>query len=253
MNLEIGMEVAQVSLGDERLDERCRILLETFAADPQASINAACLGWAETQAAYRFFDNDKVVEKKILQPLREATIERIVQHPVVLIVQDTTELDFTAHPPEGAGPNGTGVEARPDPQACGSHGGGGSPCDARGVEGSVPPNRPAGDLDRHPPHDGLRPSLARLRPWFKHQTYLCVNDRIGEGDFAATVERKREAPRRLPRPFRWSGRATRVECRIDPVGGFPIRPKWTGGWRIPPYGEWNLPLHRNKTLCIYGS
>jgi len=104
MNREIGMEVQQVDLGDERLNQRCRSLLETFAADPQASINAACQGWAETQAAYRFFDNDKVTAGKGHQPHREATLERIVQHPVVLIIQDTTELDFTAHPPTGAGP-----------------------------------------------------------------------------------------------------------------------------------------------------
>lgn len=104
MNGEIGMEVADVSLGDERLDERCRRLLERFAADPQASINAACQGWAETQAAYRFFDNDKVTGEKIHEPHREATLGRIAQHAVVLIIQDTTELDFTPHPPAGAGP-----------------------------------------------------------------------------------------------------------------------------------------------------
>lgn len=104
MNLEIGMEVAQVTFGDERLDQRCRVLLEAFAADPQASINAACQGWAETQAAYRFFDNAKVMDEKIHEPHRNATLQRIAQHPVVLIIQDTTELDFTAHPPKGAGP-----------------------------------------------------------------------------------------------------------------------------------------------------
>jgi len=56
----IGAEVENVSLGDKRLNDRCRKLVETLAADPQASINAACQGWAETHAAYCFFDNSKV-------------------------------------------------------------------------------------------------------------------------------------------------------------------------------------------------
>jgi hypothetical protein len=104
MRHEIGSEVELVSLGDERLNRRCRTLLETLAADPQASINAACQGWTETQAAYRFLDNDRVTEDAILHPHREATLERMRQHPVVLLIQDTTELDLTAHPPDGAGP-----------------------------------------------------------------------------------------------------------------------------------------------------
>src|SRR5262249_12795194 len=86
------------------LDRRGRLLLERFFANPQASINAACQGWAETHAAYQFFDNDKVQPQRILQPHQQATRRRIGQHPVVLLVQDTTELDYTAHPAPGAGP-----------------------------------------------------------------------------------------------------------------------------------------------------
>src|SRR5204863_8532232 len=66
--------------------------------------NAACHGWSETLAAYRFFDNDKVHEDKILEPHRRATIRRMAQHPVTLVVQDTTELDFTGTEIEGDGP-----------------------------------------------------------------------------------------------------------------------------------------------------
>jgi hypothetical protein len=49
--------------------------------------------WVE--AAYRFFDNDKVSPEKILQPHIEATRERISQSEVVLLVQDTTVIDLT--------------------------------------------------------------------------------------------------------------------------------------------------------------
>ena len=62
----IDDELVELDLGDKRLDERAKVLLERFTANPQASINAACHGWSETLAAYRFFDNDKVHEDKIL-------------------------------------------------------------------------------------------------------------------------------------------------------------------------------------------
>lgn len=99
----IAMELEGVDLGDRRLDNRAKSLLETLAADPAASINAACGGWAETQAAYRLFNNQNTQPEKILQPHVEQTQQRIEQEAVVLVVQDTTELDYTKHPPEDAG------------------------------------------------------------------------------------------------------------------------------------------------------
>ena len=40
--------------------------------------------------------------EQILEPHRQATVERMKEHPVVLIVQDTTELDYTEHPTKDA-------------------------------------------------------------------------------------------------------------------------------------------------------
>jgi hypothetical protein len=97
-------EFVDLNLGDKRLEERAKVLLERFTANPQASINSACHGWSETLAAYRFFDNEKVCEEKILEPHRLATLRRMAEHPVTLVVQDTTELDFTGTEIQGAGP-----------------------------------------------------------------------------------------------------------------------------------------------------
>ncbi len=89
-------EEAQGSdFGDDRLTKRMGSLLETFAGHPLESIPAACRGWAETQAAYRFFDNGKVDFEHVLEGHREATLERIRMHSVVLLPQDTTELDWS--------------------------------------------------------------------------------------------------------------------------------------------------------------
>lgn len=92
----IQLELESIDLGDKRLNRRCEKLLSRFIENPQASINAACQGWAETHAAYQFFDHDAVTEESILAPHRQATLQRIQAESVVLIAQDTTELDYTS-------------------------------------------------------------------------------------------------------------------------------------------------------------
>jgi hypothetical protein len=107
MDAWINEEFATLDLNDLRLDRRARIILNRFASKPSLSIPASCDGQeAEREAAYRFFDNDKVDEFEILRAHRYATVQRIATFPVVLLAQDTTELDFT-RPNEvvvGAGP-----------------------------------------------------------------------------------------------------------------------------------------------------
>jgi hypothetical protein len=69
------------------------------------SIPAACGGWAETQAAYRLFDNPKVSAEAVLAPHSKRTVERMGAHPRVLCIQDTSELDYTGKPSmQGLGP-----------------------------------------------------------------------------------------------------------------------------------------------------
>jgi len=62
-----SQEMASVDLGDERLDARAVTVLSALGSRPTVSIPAACGGRAEMQAAYRFFDNDKVTFDKVLQ------------------------------------------------------------------------------------------------------------------------------------------------------------------------------------------
>lgn len=89
-------EMGTVNLGDKRLNARLINLADTLSAKASESIPVACKSWSETKAAYRFFDNNKVTAEKILGPHLTETIERIGQHPVVLLLQDTTTLNFTA-------------------------------------------------------------------------------------------------------------------------------------------------------------
>lgn len=52
-------------------------------------------GFAETQAAYRFFQNEKVTAEHVLSPHNACTVARIKCHDEVLLIQDTTELDYS--------------------------------------------------------------------------------------------------------------------------------------------------------------
>ena len=99
----IAAELQGIDLGDERLNRRSERIIEALGADPQASVNAACDGWSDTLAAYRFFDNQAVDPSRILKPHLDATKRRMRAHPVVLILQDTTELDFSGHAADDAG------------------------------------------------------------------------------------------------------------------------------------------------------
>src|SRR3954469_9770191 len=98
-------EMETARLNDRRLNERLRSILSQLAAHPTASIPAACGGYAETAAAYRFFDNEKVGFDNVLRPHIDATRIRIAAQPVVVLVPDTTEVDLTRpeQQVEGAG------------------------------------------------------------------------------------------------------------------------------------------------------
>lgn len=58
-------ELATLSLGDERLNKRAQTILSQLSCNPTDSIHVACQGAAETKAAYRFFDNEKVNAEKM--------------------------------------------------------------------------------------------------------------------------------------------------------------------------------------------
>jgi hypothetical protein len=105
-------EFGRVQIFDERLKSRLFTLAADFFAQPGELIPQACGGSkAKTKAAYRFFQNGNVSMQTLIRPHIESTIERIRPHKVVLAVQDTTSVNYTAHPPEGVGPINTGLNS----------------------------------------------------------------------------------------------------------------------------------------------
>lgn len=87
-------EAKAVNLGDKRLNNRYKQLLNSLMDAPTASIPRACKSWSETIAAYRFFNNENVTSDNILSPHQSATLKRIQNEKTVLILQDTTEVDL---------------------------------------------------------------------------------------------------------------------------------------------------------------
>jgi len=101
-----GSEFVGVDLKDKRLDKRAIQTAESLGQACAASIPAATDGRAEMTAVYRFCDNPKVTPVALMAPHRRSTVERVGQCDVVLLVQDTTEMDVTrpSQQVEGAGP-----------------------------------------------------------------------------------------------------------------------------------------------------
>lgn len=95
MQAWIAEETGTAAFGDERLAHRYRLLLDQLGSQPSLSIPAACGGRAEVEAAYRFFDNPRVDEGAIMAPHIAATEGRIASESIVVIAQDTTEIDLT--------------------------------------------------------------------------------------------------------------------------------------------------------------
>lgn len=90
-------EFKHVDFGDKRLDSRIAQIATTLSASSTESIPAACRGWQEIKSTYRCFDNKKVTAEKILAPHYELAKERIRSQKRALLLQDTSELDYSAH------------------------------------------------------------------------------------------------------------------------------------------------------------
>jgi Transposase DNA-binding/Transposase Tn5 dimerisation domain len=100
-------EFADTELGDLRRTQRVVELATVLAQHPTAPLPEACGTGAMLKAAYRFFSNDAIEPQDLLQSHSEATYSRLCRVPLVLAVQDTTEVDWTAHPAtQGLGPLG---------------------------------------------------------------------------------------------------------------------------------------------------
>lgn len=98
-------EFQKVPISDQRLIRRLIITATILDDQPEKSIPDACPDWATTKATYNFFDNPKVTPDGILASHYANTIGRMKKYPYVLLIQDTSILDYNTHKcTKGLGP-----------------------------------------------------------------------------------------------------------------------------------------------------
>ena len=98
-----------VHLGDERRRRRAVAIAEAIAQQPQASLPRQMQEPGALQAVYRFLQNPHVSYEQLIGPHLQQTREAAGQQSQVLLIQDTTDLDYQAHATTtGLGPIGTG-------------------------------------------------------------------------------------------------------------------------------------------------
>ena len=98
-----------VRLGHQDRTARAVQMAAAIAHDPAASLPAQMHSEAETHAAYRFLGTAQVSYERLMGPHLEQTRQAARQPPQVLLIQDTTEVDYQHHPTtSGLGPIGNG-------------------------------------------------------------------------------------------------------------------------------------------------
>ena len=85
-------------LHDMRRTGRAVKAATRMAENPSATLPAQLQTWKETMAVYRLLKEDDVTFEALMQPHWQQIREQIETSPVVLLVQDTTEVDLSHHP-----------------------------------------------------------------------------------------------------------------------------------------------------------
>jgi hypothetical protein len=100
----------EVRLGDRRRTKQAVTMATAIAADPAASLPKQMGSEAALHAAYRFLQTPDVTYEQLIRPHVEQTREAMGKRERVLLIQDTTEVDYQQHPTTtGLGPIGNGT------------------------------------------------------------------------------------------------------------------------------------------------
>ena len=86
-----------VDLGDLRRTRRAARLAAQIAEHPAASLPTQTGVWRDTKAGYRLFDCEEVTFEALQTEHRRQVCVAAGQRPLILLIQDTTELDYTGH------------------------------------------------------------------------------------------------------------------------------------------------------------
>src|SRR6266851_3303011 len=85
----------RVQLHDMRRTRRAVQAATNLAENPMGSLPAQMHTWKETKALYRWLDEPDVTFAALMHPHFQQTGEQATSFPVVLLVQDTTDIDLS--------------------------------------------------------------------------------------------------------------------------------------------------------------
>ena len=98
-----------VALGDKRLRRRAVGVGARMAGRTDASVARQVESWGDLKGAYGLLNNKRVSLEKLTAPHRAATLKRAGAAGVTLLIEDSTELDYSSHKQKkGMGPIGNG-------------------------------------------------------------------------------------------------------------------------------------------------
>jgi hypothetical protein len=90
-------EFALTELGDQRRTQRLVKMACCLAQTPTGTLPQAFGDWSELKAAYRLLDHIEFGPKEIQQPHRQHTLQACREPGEYLVIEDTTELDYSSH------------------------------------------------------------------------------------------------------------------------------------------------------------
>jgi hypothetical protein len=91
-------EFALAELGDRRRTQRLVMFAAAMAQSPGGTLPQAFPAWKDLKAAYRFLSQPRASYERILTPHWERTRAACQSPGEYLLIEDTTELDYTGHP-----------------------------------------------------------------------------------------------------------------------------------------------------------
>jgi len=90
-------EFALAELGDQRRTQRLVTMATRLAQTPTGTLPQAFPAWKELKAAYRFLDHIEFGPADIQQAHWQQTLEACRRPGEYLLIEDTTELDYSSH------------------------------------------------------------------------------------------------------------------------------------------------------------
>lgn len=87
-------QFSEAELGDLRRTDRLIKMASSALVEPESGFSSMMAGEAENKGAYRFLSNESFTDEDILQPVYHCTTELLNQEPRVLLIQDSSHLNY---------------------------------------------------------------------------------------------------------------------------------------------------------------